>query len=64
MSVRQAFLSLKTSSKARSVILALAAAASLGAFAACSAGQDDTESYYQEVVQAGRDRLPLRLYQK
>jgi hypothetical protein len=65
MSVRRAFLSLKSSSKLTRIALALAVAGGVGSLvAACSAGHDDSEAQYQEVVQIGRDRLPFRLYQK
>jgi hypothetical protein len=67
MSVRQAFLSLKASSKATKVVaFALVLAASMSAFAACSARGEDTGSSASEINDNlyGRDRMPMRTYMK
>jgi hypothetical protein len=65
MSVRRAFQSLKSTSKLTRVVAAVALAGGVAALvAACNGGHDDTEAQYQEVVQFGRDRLPMRLYVK
>jgi hypothetical protein len=67
MRARQAFLSLKASSKAtKFVAFALVLAASVGTFAACSARGEDTGSSASEVNDNlyGRDRMPMRTFLK
>jgi hypothetical protein len=67
MSVRQAFLSLKSCTKTTKLVaFVLVVAASFGSFAACSASTEDAASSSNELNANlyGRDRMPMRTYLK